>query len=40
MNRISLERMRLALRYRVAVQASIGGGWLIVRPTMADGVAR
>lgn len=29
MNRISLDKLRLALRCRLAVKSSIGGGWFI-----------
>lgn len=32
MNRISLEKLRLALRYGLAVKASIGGGWFLDKP--------
>jgi hypothetical protein len=32
MNKISLEKLRLALRYKLAIKASYGGGWFIDRP--------
>lgn len=32
MNRISLERLRLALRHGIAVHASLLGGWLMAKP--------
>lgn len=40
MNRISLDRLRLALRYRCAVKASPLGGWLVCRPVRSFGAPR
>ncbi len=35
MNRITLQKLRLALRCRVAVKSSIGGGWFIDKPVFS-----
>lgn len=32
MNKISLEKLRLALRFRMAVKSSVLGGWFIDKP--------
>lgn len=40
MNRISLERLRLALRYGCAVKASPLGGWLFCQPVRSWGAPR
>lgn len=40
MNRISIARLRLALRYRCAVKASPLGGWLTYPPASLYGAPR
>lgn len=37
MNRITLHKLRLALRFKIAVKSSVGGGWFIDKPTWPEG---